>query len=205
MSVRQAFGLLVIGGLFLLANALTSPGNAAPPPTEAESRRIGWEAASEFEDLAHDIYERVNDERLARGLHPLAWDRDLAVLAQGWSQRMIASGEFEHSAGSYREHPRFVGGTAENIALGQQTSTEVHIAWMRSPGHRQNILSPDLDGIGIGIVCRNDGLMWATQIFGRYEPGPTRSAVDTSEEPVVRQDQGISCTGGDTGRLFTIP
>jgi hypothetical protein len=63
-------------------------------------------------------------------------------------------------------------------------------------GHRQNLLDPDHTAMGIGVVCRNDGRMWSTQLFGRpvdsYDVGahgmpPVR--------PIVRQDDGPGCGG----------
>jgi len=49
----------------------------------------------------------------------------------------------------------------ENIAKGQAGAWTVVSAWMDSPEHRKNILSPDLKEIGIGIA---DGI-WV-QNFG---------------------------------------
>lgn len=106
---------------------------------------------------------------------------------------MIESGNYEHSPDSYRSGPRTAGGHAENIAAGSRGSTTLHAEWMRSEGHRRNILHPDLDAIGIGIVCRADGVMWATQIFGRYEPGPPRPPVEGDED--IRSEPGLRCRG----------
>jgi len=54
---------------------------------------------------------------------------------------------------------------AENIAV-SDTVQAVHIAWMHSPGHRGNILNPDLTSIGIATVERR-GYLFATQDFSR--------------------------------------
>ena len=77
--------------------------------------------------------------------------------------------------------------------MGLRSSDEAHVGWMRSEGHRDNILDPNYIAIGIGIVCRNDGHMWATQIFGIPHDMPHQPRLLTSEEPIVRQDPGLTC------------
>jgi hypothetical protein len=158
----------------------------------SESQRIGWDEAVDFDDIARDIYERVNDERLARGAPPLVWDDALAAMAQRWSEQMITIG-YEHSSEEFRIHPRFAG-TGENILKGYRSSDGAHVGWMRSPGHREIILNADFDAIGIGVVCRKDGRMWATQIFGVYaNRSSLRPPVPDGPDPIVRRDPGIEC------------
>lgn len=55
-----------------------------PMVLEQDSDRIGWGTASEGTEVALDIYERVNDERVRRGLSPLAWHDGLADIAGRW-------------------------------------------------------------------------------------------------------------------------
>jgi uncharacterized protein YkwD len=164
---------------------------AAPGP--GDSREIGWAAPEIAAPLAQDLFERVNAERAARGAPPLTWHAGLADTAERWSLQMIDEGSFEHSPEAFREHPSFLA-TGENILMGHRDSGEAHVAWMESTGHREAILHGDFDAIGIGVVCRNDGRMWATQVFGiaarRTSP---RAAVDTAPDPVVRPEVGVSC------------
>jgi hypothetical protein len=160
--------------------------------TTAEAKRIGWEDASSFEDIARDIFERVNNERAARGLPPLAWHDGLAAIAGRWSEHMIEYGFF-HSTAEFRAHPDFVV-TGENIHMGSRTSDVAHVGWMESDGHRAAILHPDFDAVGIGVVCRNDGHMWATQVFGisRHRTD-FRQPTAAPLEPIVRRDAGVEC------------
>lgn len=186
MTVTQR--AVVVGFALLITVPVVQRQGDASPPTPAESQRLGWQAAEAFDDLARDVFDRVNDERAARGLPPLVWDDDLTRLARGWSERMIAVA-YEHSPASHRDQPRFVG-TAENIAYGYRTSAEVHVGWMEPHGHRANILDPNLDTLAVGIVCRNDGILWATQIFGITEPSPPQPTVDASVEPITAATAG---------------
>lgn len=184
-----AIGLLLLGGgLDLLDAKLTVP---MPVDLEADSERIGWTPAVESDAIARDIYVRVNDERGARGLAPLTWDEGLAELARRWSETMIAD-TYEHSPADFRAHPSYAG-TGENIAMGYLGASDLHVGWMTSAGHRDNILYPGYTAVGVGIVCRNDGHAWATQIFGVPNgtyPDPPRP---TSEEPITRHDHGPIC------------
>ena len=117
------------------------------PPTCAASQRANA--------AARDFYDRLNAERAARGRPALAWDPALANYASAWSQNMAANG-FRHSnignmwgIGSYNV-------IGENIAMGYGSGTTagtLHVAWMNSSGHRENMLSPQFDSVGIGVFC----------------------------------------------------
>ena len=53
----------------------------------------------------------------------------------------------------------------ENIAAGQPNPVEVMKAWMKSPGHRANILSCAFRNVGVGIALDGRRPVW-TQDFG---------------------------------------
>lgn len=141
--------------------------------------------------IAADLMTRINDERSARGLHPLLWDPTLAQRASSWSDVMSRT-NLHHSD----LHPlltRFVA-VAENIGTGPRgtRSGALHLAWMRSDSHRHDLLAPNVDRIGIGVVCSPDGTVWATQEFASTQSGdfgPLPRA-----EPVARPDPGsLTC------------
>lgn len=45
---------------------------------------------------------------------------------------------------------------AENIAAGHESAAETVEQWMNSPGHRANILDPELEELGVGY-CYAEG------------------------------------------------
>lgn len=119
------------------------------------------------------IFDRVNSDRAANGLGPLAWNPQLGCLAQDHSNTMATTGSFEHrdlSATIRQPDYASYASLGENILVGPNTmsGTEMEDAWMNSPGHRANILSPNFDSIGIAVGSSPDGRVWATQNFGRY-------------------------------------
>lgn len=56
----------------------------------------------------------------------------------------------------------------ENVAYGYSTGRAVVRAWMRSPGHRYNILNPRFRLLGMATRRGADGHMYSAQVFGRH-------------------------------------
>jgi hypothetical protein len=139
-----------------------------------------------------DVWQRLNAERTARGLHPLTWNPSLASYASSWSANMAANG-FRHSNIDAITGYTFLG---ENIAMGSSgvTAGDLHVAWMHSDGHRANMLEPGFTLVGIGAYCASNGSIWLTQDFGRPSsagmppPPPPTPPVN----PIVRSDPGTS-------------
>ena len=91
----------------------------------------------------------INGERAAVGLPALVSDDRITVAATGQSQdqarrqSMTHTGSDGSDAGRRLVVARFDWSAwAENVAAGQTTIEEVVAAWMASPPHRANILSP---------------------------------------------------------------
>jgi len=172
-------------------SAAFSPSSPPPAPGSCTTN-VGGAATDREAAIAAEYFARLNEERAARGLHALAWDGGLADHARAWSVEMQASNSFRHSnlnplLGTYSA-------AAENIARGGRgvTAGAVHLAWMKSDGHRHNILAPNLDVIGIGVYCAPDGSLWATQQFGRLQGSSRPSGFGSvpPTDPIVRPDTG---------------
>lgn len=176
------------------------------------------QAQTEADRLAYEIFEKVNDERAERGLDPVEWDHRMAEVARDWSAHMQASGEFRHrDLGALDDEPWGAAyrSIAENIAMGQTTAGQVHAGWMRSDGHRANILNPDVDRLGVGVVCVG-GTMHATQNFAISQTdGQPPAAGDEPparegpppQEPIVHPDDGAgtSCQQEQAGTAADAP
>jgi uncharacterized protein YkwD len=96
----------------------------------------------------------IDRQRTRRGLPALRASRLLDHSAQGWSNYMVAHGLFSHGANFAGR----ISGTGfrwsqvgENIAAGYGTPAAVVRAWMASPGHCRNILSPGYADVGTGV------------------------------------------------------
>ena len=129
------------------------------------------QAPSPGASIERVVFDRVNADRAAAGLPTLRYNLQLAALAQDHTTYMLTTGDFSHRdlAATIRE-PAFAGyeWLGENILVGpgDMTGGGMEDAWMQSPDHRANILSPNFDSIGIDIEWGLDGRVWATQNFG---------------------------------------
>ncbi|GAB3360269.1 CAP domain-containing protein [Modestobacter lapidis] len=195
--------LLVLLAVLALASGCAvdlsgSPRGSAPAPQSAPA---GGESAPAEEQIARAVFDRVNDEREARGLAPVSWNDALAGVAREWSAEMAATGTFEHQdIGQVLRREELAGFRAmgENIfrATGPVPAGTIHAGWMRSDSHRVNVLNPGWDRLGVGVVCADDGSVWATQEFGRTAGADLPAVASTTPpaEPVVRpEDDGPSC------------
>ncbi|MGW6783630.1 sigma-70 family RNA polymerase sigma factor [Streptomyces sp. NPDC054987] len=158
------------------ASASASP-SASPSPTQSRSsspspRASQPEPAPAPPGIAGQVVALVNSERAAAGCGPLKENQQLRAAAQGHSDDMAARHFFDHTnpdgedpgerttASGYRWSTY-----GENIARGQQTAQSVMDSWMKSPGHRANILNCSFKDIGVG-VHQGSGGPWWTQNFG---------------------------------------
>jgi len=114
----------------------------------------------------------VNAERAKAGCRALTVDSRLAAAARKHSADMVARDYFSHTTPDGVSFSQRIDAegyqwsrVGENIAAGQRSATEVMKAWMKSPGHRANILNCQFRNIGIGVVQNGRSPVW-TQDFG---------------------------------------
>ena len=117
------------------------------------------------------LYELVTQERISRGLMPLAWDDRLVPVARAHSAEMFKLKYFGHEspvAGSPFDRLKAARITytraGENLAYAQSVAV-AHRALMDSPGHRENILRPEFTRIGIGVVSAGAYGRMVTELF----------------------------------------
>jgi len=106
------------------------------------------------------LFDAVNHERTSEGLAPLRWDAALAAAARTHLHKMAEHRSLSHQLPgeadlTKRAHEAgaHFSMLAENIALAP-SADELHIGWMNSLPHRQNILNPKLTAIGIAVELR---------------------------------------------------
>jgi len=127
----------------------------------------------------------VNRERTRRGLPRLSLDRRLSRAATKHSRDMVRRSYFDHvSPGGQTVRHRILrtgwlrgarGWTiGENLAWGSGDhagAADTVRRWMRSPGHRANILNARFREIGIGIALgtpeSEDGATYTTTFGAR--------------------------------------
>lgn len=124
------------------------------------------------EDSAMQMFDLVNADRVRHGLHPLDWNSEVAEVALAHSQDMQEQNYFSHESPeglSPFDRMREAGLTyvraGENIAHGQASPILAEQGLMNSEGHRNNILSPDFEELGVGVVFTEDHRPYYTQKF----------------------------------------
>jgi uncharacterized protein YkwD len=121
-------------------------------------------------DGEEQILALVNHERTNAGLPPLNLDSRLTQAARKHCQRMIDQDSLVHQLPG--EDVLLLRLTAENvrtdhdgenIALNGDVES-AHVALMQSPQHRANILNPQFNAIGVGVL-RAGELIYVTEDF----------------------------------------
>jgi len=136
-------------------SAAGQPADSAPAP-DAQAKPA-QPAASDPHAVEAAVIERTNAERVRYGLRPLAVDRLLMRQARQHAAWMTRARVLQHTGAM----------VAENIAMGQRSSTEAVQCWMNSSGHRANILDPGHTRIGVAAYSTADGTVFWCQQFLR--------------------------------------
>jgi uncharacterized protein YkwD len=129
----------------------------------------------DLEYLEQRLFELTNIERQRRGLRRVSLSRDLSQLAREHSRDMATNGRISHSSSDGRSYmdrlldARFYFiAIGENVAFSNKFEPErIHEGLMESSGHRENILDPAFDQVGIGAVLNQDKGYYVTQDFRR--------------------------------------
>jgi uncharacterized protein YkwD len=126
--------------------------------------------------LEREMFALVNQDRAAAGLGALAWSDKLAQVARGHSAEMSRTGQVAHvsrTTGTVEDRLAQVGLRrlpliAENVGLAGSVPQSQR-GFMTSPGHRANVLHPQLSHVGIGIAVARGELgdvnLYVTQVY----------------------------------------
>jgi uncharacterized protein YkwD len=173
----------VIGGALAFAGA--SPAAASVAAADCPNQDLAPTAANTVEIRA-SILCLTNAERSQRGLVALRENVKLRTAAVAHSTDMVRAGYFDHTSPDGEtfidrivaaKYASRTGGWSlgENLAWGTRelgTPRGVQAAWMRSSGHRANLLKAGYRELGIGVragVPQNAavGATYTTDFGGR--------------------------------------
>jgi uncharacterized protein YkwD len=150
----------------LLAPAAVGVMTMIATPAEAAPAKASEQA------LQTEINRLTNIQRTSHGCPAVTVKAQLTTAARGHSAYMAQSGKFSHTG---RGGSRFVARvkaagyakpSSENIAWGYRSASAVVNGWMKSPGHRANILNCKSKTVGVGAVYAANGTPYYTQNFG---------------------------------------
>ena len=140
--------------------------SAAPPAAGAQ----------DVDAVTRELLELLNSTRREAGLSPVRELPAIRDVALGHSRDMVEHDFVGHSSprsGAAADRVRAASlPTAlvlENIGRGY-SAQEIHRGLLESPGHRANIINPDVTHVGIGVVAQSEGSRTAlivTEVFLR--------------------------------------
>jgi len=118
----------------------------------------------------------TNQERINHNMKPLLPDRALTIAANAKAYDMLDKQYFDHVSPAGKTPWMFINASGyqyskagENLAIGFNDYTDIMNAWMKSESHRENILKPEYQNIGIGIargVLNGKEELVIVQMFG---------------------------------------
>lgn len=169
----------------------------APAAISAQSQFPGQSYGGQTESMpdlrtdSEQIFALANQARAQAGVGRLQWDPALAAAALEHCRRMVQEGPIAHRyngeadpGGRAAQAGAHFSVMEENVAIG--TSPEdVHREWMNSPAHRRNLLSPEVDHVGIAVVAAR-GVLYAVADYSRAVESLSPAQVEARVAELIR-------------------
>jgi len=148
---------------------------------------------------SEQLFALANQARAQAGVGRLDWDPALAEAALYHCRRMALEGPIAHRYGgepdladrAAQAGARF-GLIEENVAVGP-SAEGIHEEWMNSPGHRANLLSPEVDRVGIAVVASR-GVLYAVADYSQGVAALSASQVEARVAGLIRPS-GLTILG----------
>jgi uncharacterized protein YkwD len=128
-----------------------------PAPAQAQS-------TVKYENQARSV---TNTKRDNHDLRDLKQGACVQKWARRQAQRMADQDEMSHQDLGRVMDRCNLDSVGENVAAGYPTGRAAVRAWMKSPGHRANILKPGYRLLGMAVRRADDGTKYACQVFGK--------------------------------------
>lgn len=153
--------------------------------------------------VAELVARQTNAFRAASRLPPLTVSSTLADAAQRFAEHMAGTEQYGHEADGRQpaERARAQGYEhcmiAENIALQfstlgfdtEELANRLVEGWVESPGHRRNLLLPQVVDIGVGVArSARTQRYYAVQMFGRPRSAAARFEIANRSDASIRYE-----------------
>ena len=158
---------------------LGSTAETSPPVEASAGQKTLWPSRPEEppeRQIVAEIFREVNRAREKKGLHPLKENPQLQRVARRHSEDMATrhfTGHLNPDGQDVVDRLRAEGieefiAVGENIFTGKGVADPAPVAvreWLKSPGHRKNLLNPRYTEGGIGIAEGETDAIYITQVF----------------------------------------
>jgi uncharacterized protein YkwD len=179
-------------GLILCLGLVASVALAQAPKASLAQDKMPDRVSAE----AWQIVVLINQDRTAQGLAPLKWDPALAVAARKHCLRMALEGTVSHRFQGEPDAEERAGVAGAHFSLiienlGMDTVVDgIHQQWADSRDNRANMLNPEVDRVGVGVVSSN-GMLYAVADFARFVQVLTQAQVEAAIAGLLRA-QGLN-------------
>jgi uncharacterized protein YkwD len=163
-------------GFFALAFLSNAYATAKPQAVENETA------------IQNAVLVQINAYRKQHGLSPLKMDNNMVREARQHSLDMATHrmpfGHQDFFKRITRLHKQIknTGAGAENVAYNYKNAQIVVQQWVRSSGHKRNIVG-NYDLTGIGVIRDKQGKLYYTQLFLRTTKGNPHVSAHTARRP----------------------
>jgi uncharacterized protein YkwD len=170
---------------------------------------FAWGSNAFSSSSEQQLFQLTNQARASAGLKSLHWDSTLASLARARAKDMIVRNYFSHqippdghTVFDVMSNDGYCFKLAgENIGWNNypddQSTAEIQTMFMNSPDHRQNILGPAWDVVGIGAYKGADGKkMWSVVFADKCgsvssPPKPVKSKPKPTPRPAPVKPRAV--------------
>lgn len=163
--MKLRFAAALVSGII----AVSAVTGAAPVRFSITDSSAADYADEGTRSYAYTVISLINDQRSANGLAPLKISSQINSAAVTRAYELPT--EFSHYRpdgslcfSAVTEMGISYYNIGENIACGQSSPQEAVNCWMNSDAHRANILNPDFEFTGVGVVNSGGTYYW-TQMF----------------------------------------
>jgi len=172
VTVLAGAALWALAGLFSASAVAASAAAALASLVPAASQAVSFPSLAEIEA---ELFRVLNADRAARGQAALRLSPRLSGLARDHSSEMARREVLAHESadgksfsGRLVDAAVLFASNGENVARsGTYAAKLIHESFMASPGHRENILNPLFDEVGIGIAAGPENTYYVTEDFIR--------------------------------------
>ncbi len=159
---------------------------------------------ADVEKAAASIVEQTNAFRKEQGLEAVKVNERLADAARKFAAFMAKELKYGHEADGKTPAERAAAAkydyslVLENIAYQfrsdgfstDQLAADFTVGWQNSPGHRKNMLDPDILETGVAVARSENGIYFAVQMFGRPKTAMIEITVMNKSRKPIRYKLG---------------
>jgi hypothetical protein len=146
-------------------------------------------SANNIEANAKEIVDLTNKYRVEQGLEELKPNARLTQAAVNKAHDLLINQYFSHTSPDGRKFSQWIRDVeykyfyvGENLAIDFDDNEKIFDAWLDSPSHKENIIKPQYQEIGIAVVegkYKNRQTVVVVQLFGSRVLGSNETTTDT--------------------------